>query len=81
MERNWLRDFFPEQLEQAGFNSRIVSFGCNSDIFFSKSVTNIDDVAEMLLDYIDVNRQTSQEYERPILFIAHSLGVIVSKKV
>jgi hypothetical protein len=73
----WLRDFLPTQLPKA----RIMSFGYNSDTAFSAAVTDIDDVALMLLDRMDGERQLEEEKKRPIVFISHSLGGIVVKKV
>jgi hypothetical protein len=77
----WLRDFLPDQLVYAGVKARVMSFGYNSDTAFSKAVTNIDDEAEMLLDRLNGYRQTPEEKSRPILFISHSLGGIIMKKV
>jgi triacylglycerol esterase/lipase EstA (alpha/beta hydrolase family) len=77
----WLRDFLPDQLAHAGIKSRVMSFGYNSDTAFSKAITDIDDEAEMLLDRLNGYRQTPEEKSRPILFISHSLGGIVMKKV
>jgi hypothetical protein len=72
----WLRDFLPSQLPSA----RIMSFGYNSDTALSKAVTDIDDVATMLLSRLDLFRQLEEERKRPIVFISHSLGGIVVKK-
>jgi predicted alpha/beta hydrolase family esterase len=58
-----------------------MSYGYNSRTAFSKAVTDIDDEAAMLLDRIDGERNTEVEKRRPIIFIAHSLGGIVVKKV
>jgi hypothetical protein len=77
----WLRDFLPGQLQDKGINARILSYGYNSDTAFSKAVTNIDDEASMLLDRLDGVRSSEQEQKRPIVFIAHSLGGILVKKV
>jgi hypothetical protein len=58
-----------------------MSYGYNSSTAFSKSITDITDEAAMLLDRLDGERQSAEERARPILFIAHSLGGIVVKKV
>jgi len=47
----------------------------------SKSVSDIDDVARELLDRLDGIRRSTAEKERPILFVAHSLGGVVVKQV
>jgi hypothetical protein len=73
----WLRDFLPSQLPPA----RIMSYGYNSRTAFSKAVTDIDDEAAMLLDRIDGERQSNDQKARPIIFVSHSLGGIVVKKV
>ena len=79
--QNWLKDFLPFQLQDAGITARVLSFGYDSDTAFSKAVTDIDDVAAMLLDRLTGERQTPEEKSRAIIFIAHSLGGIVVKKV
>ena len=78
----WLRDFLPTQLATfLHVKARILSYGYNSNTAFSKAVTDINDEAEMLLDRVKGERATEQEKKRPIVFIAHSLGGILVKKV
>ena len=77
----WLKDFLPNQLNAEAIKSRIMSFGYDSRTIFTKAVTDIDDAAAMLLDRIDGERQSAEEKARPLIFVAHSLGGIVAKKV
>lgn len=73
----WLRDSLPEEVPGA----RIFSFGYPADVFFSLEKGRIDDHACTLLeDLLDARRGTEQQ-NRPILFIGHSMGGIVVKKV
>ena len=58
-----------------------MSYGYVSDTAFTKAVTDIDDVAGMLLDRLDGERQSAAEKARPVIFVAHSLGGVVVKKV
>jgi len=58
-----------------------MSYGYNSRTAFSNAVTDINDEAAMLLDRLDGERQSKDEKTRPIIFVSHSLGGIVVKKV
>jgi hypothetical protein len=77
----WLRDFLPGQLRQADVRARIMSFGYNANTTFTKAVGGISDQAMMLLDRLEGRRMRKDEQQRPILFLAHSLGGLVVKKV
>jgi hypothetical protein len=72
----WLYDFLPLDLPRA----RIMSFGYNAETAFSQSVADISDVADSLLSRLENVRQP-HEHNRPIIFISHSLGGIIVKKV
>ena len=80
-DKLWLRDFLPKQLKEAGVESRIFSYGYDASTAFSNSVADIDDQACILLDFLKLERSSSREEQRPIIFIAHSLGGIIVKKV
>jgi hypothetical protein len=58
-----------------------MSYGYNSRTAFSKAITDINDEAVMLLDRLDGERQSKDQKTRPIIFVSHSLGGIVVKKV
>ena len=58
-----------------------MSYGYDSGIAFSKSVSDIDDEAAKLLDRLSGERQSDGQKTKPVVFVAHSLGGIVVKKV
>lgn len=72
----WLRDFLPQQIPHA----RIMSFGYDSVLLFSKSTSDVGTFAEQLLESL-LSRRVNVSETRPIIFICHSLGGIVVKKV
>lgn len=76
---NWLEteDFLPAQIP----NARILSYGYNSTVQFSKSEADIGVFAEQLLESVMLYRRTNVEQSRPVVFLCHSLGGIVFKKV
>lgn len=65
----------------AGIVARIMSYGYDSTTAFSKSVTDIEDQARILIDTLNSERASQSEKDRPLVFIAHSLGGIIVKKV
>lgn len=75
----WLRDFLPVDVPFA----RIMTFGYDSTVAFSRSVAKIEDKALELLNRLSRKRcdtQGSSARTRPIVFVCHSLGGIVVKK-
>ena len=73
----WLRDFLPADIPDA----RIMTFGYDSTVAFSKSVANIEDKALELLNHLSAKRSPAAGGpSKPIFFISHSLGGIVVKK-
>jgi len=74
---NWLKDLLPRQIP----NARIMSYGYNSAVQFSKSVAVTETFAEQLLEDLISWRNSYAEQRRPVIFICHSLGGIVFKQV
>ena len=75
----WLRDqgFLPKFVPTA----RILTYGYNSSVALSQSVSGVSQFAETLLNFLEQERRSDQEKSRPLLFICHNLGGIVVKKV
>ncbi|KAH8745732.1 Alpha/Beta hydrolase protein [Hyaloscypha finlandica] len=76
----WLRDFLPLQLRDSNINPRVFSYGYDSSVAFSRSITDINDVADDFLDRLSHVRPNVADKRRPILLIAHSLGGLIVKK-
>ncbi len=74
----WLRDFLPANIPTA----RIMTFGYDSAVAFSKFVARIEDKALELLNHLSAKRSTAAPGgpSKPIVFICHSLGGIAVKK-
>ncbi|SLM40558.1 Tetratricopeptide-like helical domain [Lasallia pustulata] len=73
----WLRDFLPADIPFA----RIMTFGYDSTVAFSKSVAKIEDKALELLNRLSAKRSAAGGGTAvPIVFVCHSLGGIVVKK-
>ncbi|KAN0098199.1 hypothetical protein V8E51_013862 [Hyaloscypha variabilis] len=72
----WLKDFVPQAMPSA----RVLSFGYDSEYALSNTVADIDDAARSLIDRLDGERQEDRAKQRPIIFVAHSLGGIVVKR-
>lgn len=75
----WLRDFVPQQFPDT--NLRIWSFGYDSKTAFTNSTADIDDAAKALIDSVDGERRGNNSRKNPIIFVAHSLGGIIVKRV
>jgi len=72
----WLRDFLPESLP----NARILLFGYNSNVAIKSSTAGVLEQAVNLLNRLK-SRRKDVPLQRPIIFIAHSLGGLVVKRV
>ena len=74
----WLEH--PQFLPSHVPNARVMSYYYDARIF-SRSVSDVKDVARGLIANLRAKRVSVEEKKRPIIFIAHSLGGIVVKKV
>ena len=74
--KSWLEDFLPSDVKGA----RIFTFGYNADVVFSDSTASVWDHSKSLLGSLLDERETEDERQRPIIFIAHSLGGIIVKQ-
>jgi alpha-beta hydrolase superfamily lysophospholipase len=70
----WLRDFLPARIPHA----RILLYGYNSTVTNGANLMSVGDHAGNLLDRLDMKRVNDPD--RPIVFVAHSLGGLVVKK-
>jgi hypothetical protein len=59
----------------------VITFGYNADAVFGNTMASIVDHAKELLSSLIDKREEDGESQRPIIFIAHSLGGIVVKQV
>ncbi|KAL8330754.1 hypothetical protein RB593_001636 [Gaeumannomyces tritici] len=71
---NWLQDFVPSDIK----NVRVITYGYNSAVAFSKSTAGVDEFARDLLERLRAARQGAGD--RPVIFICHSMGGLVVKK-
>jgi len=72
----WLRDFLPGDIE----NARVMVYGYNSAVAFSKSTAGVEEFARDLLERLNIVRQGNNCNDRPVIFICHSMGGLVVKK-
>ncbi|UKZ84350.1 uncharacterized protein TrAFT101_000261 [Trichoderma asperellum] len=71
----WLRDF----LRQSVPNTRIFTYGYDTKICDSQSEVSILELGKTLLESIKITRGKDTK-DRPLIFIAHSLGGLVVKE-
>ncbi|KAF4626531.1 hypothetical protein G7Y89_g11628 [Cudoniella acicularis] len=74
-EKLWLKDFLPITIP----NARILLFGYNANVAFETSTAGVVEHAINLLNRLNMKRKGVPP-DRPIIFIAHSLGGILVKR-
>ena len=77
----WLRDYLAEDIAEDHHPARIFSYGYEADVTFSKSKAVLDTWATSLLNAIKQKRRKKDAQCRPLIFIFHSMGGLVLKKV
>ena len=70
----WLRDLLPDDIPGA----RIFTYGYPSHLLCNTSTAGTPEYAGILLAHIESHRVANEQ--RPIIFVAHSLGGIVCKR-
>ncbi|UPK94698.1 hypothetical protein LCI18_005633 [Fusarium solani-melongenae] len=61
-------------------NSRIMTFGYDSDLTDSATVAGLENWAESLIHGLSEVRTSEEEQARPLLIVCHSLGGLVARK-
>ncbi|KAH9237218.1 hypothetical protein K456DRAFT_1830755, partial [Colletotrichum gloeosporioides 23] len=77
--KHWLRDFLPTDLPDV----RVLCWGYDSNTHSTSGVSchYLYDHARELVADLSRKREVTKSRERPIIFVAHSLGGIVVKSV
>ncbi|ROW10617.1 hypothetical protein VMCG_01995 [Cytospora schulzeri] len=76
-EHFWPLQSLPEDIPR----SRIMAFGYNTSVSpLHNSTALISDIAKQLISHLHNKRTSESQKQRPIIFIAHSLGGIVIKE-
>lgn len=71
----WLRDFLPKQIPKA----RIMIFGYNANVALDSGTDGVCEQATNLCQRLHHERQEAPN--RPLIFVCHSLGGLVVKRV
>ena len=72
----WPKDLLPADLPA----TRIMTFEYNT-LVLNEPPPQIRDLAKILLDSLIINRRLSRAGSRPLVFVAHSLGGLLVKRV
>ena len=73
----WLRDLLPQHQP----NIRVMTYGYNAKFRNFTGRQDMRSIATKLLDELVDLRRNRDEARRPIVFVCHSLGGIIAKKV
>ena len=73
----WLRDLLPQHLP----NIRVMTYGYNAKFRNFTDRQDMRSIATKLLAELADLRRNGDEARRPIVFVCHSLGGIIAKKV
>ncbi|KAJ8063431.1 hypothetical protein OCU04_008650 [Sclerotinia nivalis] len=72
----WIREFLPKDLP----STRILAYGYNTSILDRNAKQSIPDLAKAFLSSIRAFRSATKTSQRPLIFIAHSLGGLLVKQ-
>ncbi|PMD37878.1 hypothetical protein L207DRAFT_567670, partial [Hyaloscypha variabilis F] len=76
----WPKDLLPERLHAAGIKARIFCYGYNANTHTGRiSLQSLWDHGEEFLKTVAEERYIEGKQERPIIFMAYSLGGLVVK--
>lgn len=84
----WPSDLLPEALRkrteldmQTELHIRVLSFEYGGSIMGTSSQAGINDAAQHLLQCLYDKREDQRDKSRPIIFVGHSLGGVIIKRV
>ncbi|KAF7915832.1 uncharacterized protein EAE98_010912 [Botrytis deweyae] len=72
----WIREFLPKDLPSA----RILAYGYDTSILDKNAKHSIPDLAKAFLSSVRAFRSATKASQRPLIFVAHSLGGLLVKE-